>query len=126
MSSPELTGYNEAQDAVAFWTSVLGVNLGDRVAMFPAGGGQGASAKLVNLIISSAGLLALQVQMQLDGPIWTVPFQGVFMITKEPDMPTPNDMDPEALVAWSDQQGIPVPAEVREFVNNDGQEAISG
>lgn len=118
MTSPE------QPPIIQMWLDLLGLQRGDRVAIFPAGGGQGMSAKFHDLVVVGDALHAIQVQMQLDGPIWTVFIQGCAVV-KEPEVAAPNDMDPEALVAWSDQQGIPVPAEVREFVNNDGQEAIS-
>lgn len=114
MTSPEPTEEQQQLSPGDFWTTVTGVAPGDQIAILIPGSAGAITLRLKDFVLGPFGPVALLLE-SADGITWTMPFSGFYMFTKEPDVKAP-DMTPEGLVAWSDEQGIEVPAEVREYV----------
>jgi hypothetical protein len=110
---------DETTDNTAeIWTDFLGVRVGEQIVIIPAGStSQMIQGELLALAFDYDDQpVALQIRQNELMPPVTVLWHSILMITvpgaiKKQD--EPSDVDLAAVVASMDEQGIPVPAEVR-------------
>ena len=108
------------QNPAELWMNFLRVEYGDQVVVIPNGAmsGQMIQGELLGLAFNSDDHpVAIQLRSNELMPPVTVLWQSILMITVPgavKSQPDASDIDLAAVVASMDEQGVPVPQEVRD------------
>lgn len=117
MSENETTGMTNRLGTANGWLELMDLVIGEEIMLLPvAGGGNGFQGTLVEFILGANGPAFFVIE-KIGSPRVTINFSNVAMVTRVIG-PSAPQVTPADLVKLADENGLDVPAEVREAIAN--------